>query len=256
MIRERIIPCLLIQDGGLVKTINFSNPKYIGDPINAIHIFNEKDVDEMIIIDIKATANGYIDFELLEELASEAFMPLTYGGGIKTVEDIKRILQSGYEKVVMNYSFFDNNKLVQEASALFGSQSISVGIDIKRNFLGKYKVFRLNGKEKIGLDPVDVAIMAQQLGAGEIFINNIDKDGTMSGYDIKLVDKITSAVEIPVVACGGAGNINDIAELFRKTRVSGAAVGSLFIYFGKHKAVLINVPSEEEFRKVGLYNGI
>lgn len=256
MIRERIMPCLLMEDAGLVKTIKFSNPRYIGDPINAIHIFNEKDVDEMIIVDIKATATGHIDFDLLEELASEAFMPLTYGGGIKTIEDIKRILKSGFEKVVINYSFFENKNLIQEASSLFGSQSISVGIDVKKNLFGKYKVFKLNGKEKTGLDPVNAAIMAQESGAGEIFLNNIDKDGTMSGYDINLVDKIANAVEIPVVACGGAGNIKDIAELFNKTKVSGAAVGSLFIYFGKHKAVLINVPSEEEFRKVGLYNGI
>ena len=256
MIRERIMPCLLMEDAGLVKTIKFSNPRYIGDPINAINIFNEKDVDEMIIVDIKATATGHIDFDLLEELASEAFMPLTYGGGIKTIEDIKRILKSGFEKVVINYSFFENKNLIQEASALFGSQSISVGIDVKKNLFGKYKVFRLNGKEKTGLDPINAAIMAQESGAGEIFLNNIDKDGTMSGYDINLVDKIANAVEIPVVACGGAGSIKDIAELFNKTKVSGAAVGSLFIYFGKHKAVLINVPSEEEFRKVGLYNGI
>lgn len=256
MIRERIMPCLLMEDGGLVKTIKFSNPRYIGDPINAIHIFNEKNIDEMIIVDIKATATGHIDFDLLEELASEAFMPLTYGGGIKTIEDIKRILKSGFEKVVINYSFFENSNLIKQASALFGSQSISVGLDVKKNLFGKYKVFRLNGKEKTGFDPIDAAILAEDCGAGEIFLNNIDKDGTMSGYDINLVNKITNAIEIPVVACGGAGNINDIAELFSKTKVSGAAVGSLFIYFGKHKAVLINVPSEEEFRKVGLYNGI
>ncbi len=255
MLRERIIPCLLLSDGGLVKTQKFKDPRYIGDPINTIHIFNEKDVDEMILVDINASQKNEIDFSLLEELASEAFMPLTYGGGVKNLDDIYKILSCGFEKVLINNQIHDDPNLIIEASKNFGAQSISIGIDVKKNFFGKYIVYIQNGLKKVKISPIELAVYVESLGAGEIFLNLIDRDGMMNGYDVDFIKTITKAVNIPVVACGGAGSVKDIAEVFLKANVSGAAVGSFFIYYGKHKAVLINVPTEDDYKKEGLFNG-
>ena len=251
--RPRIIPVLLIDDRDLIKTVNFKKPTYLGDPVNAVKIFNRKGIDELSILDISATKNGtQPDFELLKDIASEAFMPLSYGGGITGVEQVRKLLAIGYEKVVINTALITNPVLIKEAASLAGSQSVVASIDAKL-VNGKYKCIVRDGKELVDISPTELAKKAEELGAGEIFINSIDRDGMMQGYDIFLVNSIVSAVSVPVIACGGAGGIDDLKAVLHKGNAHAAAGGSMFVYYGKLKAVLITAPSEKELTDAGIY---
>jgi len=251
--RPRIFPVLLINNQDLIKTVNFKNPTYLGDPINAVKIFNIKGVDELSILDISATKeNKEPDFELLKDIASQAFMPLSYGGGINNLKQIQHLFKIGYEKVVINTSFIENPTLITEAANYAGSQSIVVSIDAKL-IKDEYKAVSRDGTQVIDVSPIELAKEAEKLGAGEIFINSIDRDGVMNGYDIELVKQISDAVNVPVIACGGAGGVKDIKEVLTKTKVHAAAGGSMFVFYGKLKAVLIQAPSEKELVNEGIF---
>ncbi len=242
----------MVRDKGLIKTVKFKDSKYLGDPLNAVKIFNEKEVDELIVLDIDASAeNREPNFTLIKNLASECRMPLCYGGGVKTVEHAKKIISLGAEKVAISSAIIESPQLITEIAQAVGSQSVVVVIDVKRTgFLKKQEVFILNGKKSTGLNPVDFAKKVESLGAGEIIIQSIDYDGLMTGYDLDLIGKIREAVTIPISALGGAGTIEDITELIHKFGVIGASAGSLFVFKGKYKAVLINYPSRIEKNQI------
>lgn len=241
MLLTRIIPALLIEDECLVKTKKFKSPRYLGDPINAVTIFNEKEVDEILILDIGASKSGP-NFRMIESIASQAFMPLAYGGGIKSLDDVKRLFRIGLEKVVINTFNFESLDLISEASRIFGSQSIVGNIDVKKTIFGKKTVYCASKKRNMKIDPVQWAIELEKAGAGELILTNVDRESTFEGYDLELIKSISESVSIPVVANGGAQTIND----FKKATDSGAtavAAGSMFVYQGKHNAVLITYPN-------------
>ena len=247
MLRPRIIPSLLLHDKGLVKTVNFKSNKYVGDPINAVRIFNEKEVDELAIFDIDATVlNKEPDYILIEKLANQSRMPLCYGGGVKTVEQAQKIFGLGIEKIALSSALIQNPQLVTEIAERVGSQSVIVVLDIKKKLLGGYEVYTHNGKKSTGINPIKFAKELERLGAGEIIINSIDQDGMMNGFDLFLIDKIAETISIPMTVLGGAGSISDIKKVIDKHRVIGVAAGSLFVFKGVYKAVLINYPSREE----------
>lgn len=247
MYRARVIPCLLLQGGGLVKTKLFRNPVYVGDPINAIKIFNEKEVDELVLLDISATSDGRgPNFELIAEVAGECFMPLAYGGGVQSIEQIKKLLSLGVEKVVINSAVHYAPEFIKAATKVFGGQALIASIDVKKRFFHGHEVVVWNGKRYTGIDPVKFSRYAESLGVGEILLTSIDRDGTMSGYDIELVKQVSSAVNIPVIASGGAGSVADLQKVVSLGMASAAAAGSLFVFFGQHKAVLISYPSFTE----------
>ncbi len=253
MLIPRVIPCLLIRETSLVKTTRFKNPQYIGDPINAVHIFNDMEVDEIVILDISATHKGRKpDFKMIENLAGECFMPLSYGGGIRSLEDARAILKIGVEKIILNTVAFENPEFIRLAAKEFGSQSVLVSVDVKKVFLGKYQVFVKGGRKGIGKDPVEYSKQMQDLGVGEIILTSIDRDGTWEGYDIDLIKQVASAVSVPVVACGGAGCMADFSEAVKIGGASAAAAGSVFVYQGKDLGVLINYPVRDEIEKVFL----
>jgi cyclase len=247
MLRPRIIPCLLVHDRGLVKTVNFASPKYVGDPINAVRIFNEKEVDELIVLDIDATVNGAEpDYVLIRNLAAECRMPLCYGGGVRTVEQAVRIIKSGVEKVAISSVAVDRPELVSELSRFVGSQSVVVVVDVRKDpRTGAYEVWTHNGTRNTRRDPVAFARECEERGAGEITVNSIDRDGVMKGYDIELARRIRDAVSVPMTVLGGAGSLKDIEALIRTFGIIGAAAGSLFVFKGVYKAVLINYPSRQ-----------
>lgn len=251
--RPRIIPVLLMDDRDLIKTINFKDRTYLGDPVNAVKIFNRKGIDELAILDIGATRNNRVpDFEILKDIASEAFMPLACGGGVTSVEQVHEMLAIGYEKVIINSELIRNPVLIRKSAELFGSQSIVASIDaLKVN--GNYKCAIADGTEVIEKNPVELAVEAEKLGAGEIIINSVDRDGMMQGYDIELVRGVVDAVKIPVVALGGAGGICDLKKVLEQGHAHAAAGGSMFVYYGRLKAVLITAPSEEELTQAGIY---
>ena len=248
MLRPRIIPCLLVKDKGLVKTVNFKDPKYVGDPINAVRIFNEKEVDELIVLDIDATLEKRgPDANMIEHLAEECRMPLCYGGGVTTSDQVQRIVQLGVEKVGISSAALEHPNLVTEAAKCVGNQSVVVVLDVKINIKGgKYEVWTHNGCKPTGKCPIDLALKMERLGAGEIVINSIDNDGLMKGYDLDLVDKLREAISIPLTVLGGAGSLQDIGQLINKYGVIGAAAGSLFVFKGVYRAVLINYPNRAE----------
>jgi len=251
MLKTRVIPTLLLRGAGLVKTTRFRNPVYVGDPINAIRIFNEKEVDELVLLDITASlANKGPAFTTIENIAGECFMPVAYGGGIRSVDEIRRILSAGIEKVVINRAALVNPQLVRDAVSEFGSQAIVVSIDVKRKWLGSYEVYRDGGSRPAGHEPVSYARQMQDLGAGEILLTSIDRDGTMKGYDIELIAKITSAVSIPVIAAGGAGSIADFGLASKQGGAAAVAAGAIFVFQGPHRAVLITYPSQTELSAV------
>ncbi len=251
--RPRIIPVLLIDDRDLIKTVQFKDKTYLGDPVNAVKIFNIKGVDELSILDISATKrNVEPDFELLEDIASQAFMPLSYGGGIKTIEQVRKLLAIGYEKVVINTALVKNPELVKQSVELAGSQSVVASIDAKK-VSDVYKCFIADGKEKTEYTPIELAKKAEELGCGEIFLNSIDNDGMMQGYDIPLVQRIAEFVSIPVTACGGAKDILDLKNVLHEGHAHAAAGGSMFVFYGRLRAVLITAPSEKELIEAGIY---
>jgi imidazole glycerol-phosphate synthase subunit HisF len=251
MLRKRVIPVLLYRGGGLVKSVRFKDYTYVGDVINALRTFNEKEVDEIALLDIGATPEGRgPNYALVEETASECFMPLAYGGGISEANQLSVLFRLGVEKVILNTAVADHPELVSQAASLAGSQSIVVSIDVKQNWLGKYRVHVNGGRRDIGVDPVSYARKVESLGAGEILLNSIDKDGTMSGYDLELVKAVTQAVSIPVIACGGAGSLSDIKMVLSTSGASASAAGSLFVFYGKHRAVLITYPSPAELELI------
>jgi imidazole glycerol-phosphate synthase subunit HisF len=250
MALPRIIPILLLKGQGLVKTIRFQRPVYVGDPINAVKIFNEKEVDELIILDINATRQQLEPrYDYLREIVSECFSPLGYGGGIRTVEHIRKLIQCGIEKVVINTACSTDPEFLKRASSDFGSSTIVAAIDVKKNLFGNYSVYSHAGTKNTGHDPVKHAIKLQQLGAGELFLNNIDLDGTMKGYDHALVRKIVDAVDIPVITCGGAADHEDLYRAIKTSGASAAAAGSIFVFQGKHRGVLITYPEYNKIRK-------
>ncbi len=247
----RVIPVLLLKNAGLVKTTQFKDPKYIGDPLNAVKIFNEKEVDELIFLDILATPEKKkIPLQFLEQVAQECFMPLAYGGGIKTVDEIREILKVGVEKVIINTQAVENKDFIREAVARHGSSTIGVSIDVRKNFWGKYEVYTHGGRNNTKLDPVKFAVEMDQIGVGELMINSIDRDGTMKGYDCDLIKKITSEVGMPVIACGGAGTIDDFAQAVNEGGASAVAAGSMFVFHGKHRAVLISYPDQMDLKRI------
>jgi len=251
MLRPRIIPSLLIQDNGLVKTVNFKNAKYVGDPINAVRIFNEKEVDELAIFDIDATVKGKEpNYSLIERLASQSMMPLCYGGGVKTVEQAQRIFSLGIEKIALSSSVLQNPKLITAISERVGSQSVIAVLDVKKKLLGGYEVYTHNGKKATGINPIKFVEEAQRLGAGEIVINSIDKDGVMKGYDLDLIAKVREKITLPMTVLGGAGSLEDIEKVIGIHGVIGVAAGSLFVFKGPYKAVLINYPNQIEKNKI------
>jgi cyclase len=242
----RVIPTLLIHKGGLVKSIQFKNYRYVGDPINTVKIFNEKEVDEIVVIDIDATRDNRPPvFEALAEIASEAFMPMAYGGGITTLDQIKRIIFSGFEKVIINKALHKNIKLITQAANSVGSQSVVASLDIKKNLFGVYKVYTDNGKNSIKIRPEQFAKDLEAAGAGEILLNNIDADGTYKGYDTNLIQLIASVINIPVIASGGAGCIEDFTKA-KKAGASAVAAGSMFVFQRPHQAVLISYPTQKD----------
>lgn len=248
MLFPRIIPVLLVHDRGLVKTVKFKDPKYVGDPINAVKIFNEKEADELTVIDIDASVQGREpDYKLIENLATECRMPLCYGGGIKTLEQAQRILGLGVEKVAFSSVVFEQPELITQLAERVGRQSVVVVLDVKKRLFGsKYDCYTHNGKVNQKVCAFEFAEKVQQLEAGEIVINSIDNDGVMKGYDLELVNKIKSLVTIPVTVLGGAGTYDDIKSLVTQHPVIGAAAGSLFVFKGKYKAVLISYPTAVE----------
>lgn len=246
MLQNRIMPCLLVLNDKLVKTIKFRNPQYVGDPVNAIKIYNEKEVDELIVVDISENrAQRGPNFRLIKEIADECFMPVCYGGGITTIGQIQQILKIGVEKVVINSSIYKNRELIQQAASLFGSQCIVVSIDVKKSFWGNYKVTFGSDSKTINSELSSFIKEMEELGAGELLINNISKEGTWEGFDLELLKKVTSNLNIPVIAMGGAGNLEHIKAAISKGKVSAVAIGSMAVYQNKGMGVLINFPKKE-----------
>jgi cyclase len=245
----RVIPVLLLQDGGLVKSVRFKKFTYVGDPINAVKIFNEKEIDEIVILDIDASKEKRgPNMQKIREITSEAFIPLAYGGGITTIDEIKELFYTGVEKVVLNHSAIHRPQLITEAAKLVGSQSVVVSVDVKKNLFGKYRVATLNASETINEDPAAFAKRMQEAGAGEIFLNSVDKDGTFEGYDYGLIKQISSVLDIPLIACGGAGSVDDFRQAVEHG-ASAVAAGSLFVFQRPHRAVLISYPSRQELKE-------
>ncbi len=247
MLKSRIIPCLLLSGNGFVKTKKFKNPTYLGDPINIVHIFNEKEVDEIVILDIDASNYGKpINMELLQNIATECFIPMSYGGGVRNIEDARKLNRIGYEKIVVNSVIFENPQVIFEMKKILGSQSIVASIDVKKNLLGKYKVFTKSGTQSTGLNPIEVAKIAVDLGVGEILLTSIDRDGTYQGYDMDLIEQVANSVDVPVIASGGASSTVDLINVIKFAGASAAAACSIFVFHGPLHGVLINMPSIQE----------
>lgn len=244
----RVIPVLLLDKGGIYKTVKFKNPVYIGDPLNAVKIFNDKEVDELIFLDINASGQKREpDYDYLASIAGECFMPLCYGGAVSDIAQIKKLIFSGIEKVAINSHALSNPEFVREASDKFGSSTIVISIDVTKNIFGKYQVYNKNKVKTKFSDPIQMAEEMNKLGAGEILVNSVDRDGMMKGFDTEMIKRISSAVDIPVVACGGAGNPKHFKPVI-DAGASAIAAGSMFVFHGVHKAVLINYPSQNELK--------
>ena len=248
MLRPRIIPCLLIHKGGLVKTVQFANPKYVGDPLNAVRIFNEMGVDELMVVDIDASRTGVApDMKLISEMAAECRMPLCYGGGVRTADQVDQLVSLGVEKVALSSATVDAPHVLTEAAVRVGGQSVVGVIDVKSTgLLKRREVVTMNATRRSGFDPVRHAAQLQALGVGEIVINSVDRDGMMQGYDLDLIDNIRAAVTVPLTVLGGAGSLDHIRALIARHPIIGAAAGSLFVFKGKFRAVLINYPNRAE----------
>jgi cyclase len=250
MLIPRVMPCLLLKEGALVKTIKFDQPGYIGDPINAVRIYNEKEVDELIFLDITATVeNRQPPLRVLAEIASECFMPVAYGGGVRDLATMETIFKLGIEKIALNSYAVENPAFVRAAADKFGSQSIVVSIDARKNG-ARYEVCTRRGKRATGIEPARWAAQVAELGAGEILLTAIDRDGTQAGYDLELIQQVTRAVNIPVIASGGAGKLADFGAAVKQGGASACAAGSVVVYFGRNRAVLINFPARAELEKI------
>lgn len=250
MLRKRVIPTLLIKNRGLVKTSGFKNPVYLGDPLNAIKIFNEKEVDELVIFDIDASRNqSGINWHMLNRINCEAFMPLGYGGGIKSIDDIKRIIGLGYEKVILNSILLSHSKIVETAAKIIGSQSLVVCLDIKKTKSGIPKIYNHLTEKVTDIDPLEYLLELESMGAGEAILHSVDNEGCYCGYDLAFINTIVHNVNIPVIALGGASTLNDIKEVFT-TGISAAAAGSIFVFHGRLRAVLINYPDPEDLERI------
>ncbi|ABR91599.1 imidazoleglycerol phosphate synthase [Janthinobacterium sp. Marseille] len=250
MLAIRVMPCLLMDQGALVKTVQFKKPTYIGDPVNAVRIFNQKEVDELLLIDITATTEKRgIDFETLEKLVTECFMPICYGGGVDNLVDMRRLYHLGIEKISLSAAAITNPELVREAAAEFGNQAIVVTLDVKKNLFGKHTVRTHQGKTDTKRSPVEVAREMEQAGAGEILLYSIDKDGTWSGFDLDLIQNVTRAVGIPVIACGGAGELAHLRSAVNEAGASAVAIGSMAVFQAKDLGVLIKFPTREQQEK-------
>lgn len=246
MRRIRVIPVLLLRNNGLYKTVKFNQPNYIGDPINAVKIFNDKEVDELVLLDITASAEKKPpNYKIIGEMASECFMPLAYGGGISSVDNAKKIFDLGVEKIIINTAFFSEPGFTRQLAGLYGSQSVVVSIDIKKNIFGKHHVYAPNTKPNGKLVPVQAARMAEENGAGEIILNSVGKDGTRTGFDLDLIREVSSSVKIPVVACGGADKVSDFLQAV-SAGASAVSAGSMFVYSKGVDSVLINYPSPKD----------
>lgn len=251
MLKVRVIPCLLLKNRSLVKTDRFKKANYIGEPLNAVRIFNEKEVDELVLLDITATLEKREpNYDLIAEIAAECFMPFSYGGGIRSIETMQKIFNLGAEKVILNSYAVEHPDFVRQAAKKFGSQSIVVSIDVKRNLFGAYAVYSHGGRRNTGLAPVEYAKRMEELGAGEILLTSMERDGTWEGYDNELVRTVTTAVHIPVIASGGAGKASDFTEAVEQGKASAVAIGSMAVYHGKGQGVLINFPDSELLKEV------
>lgn len=249
MFRPRVIPVLLLKNGALCKTVQFDKPKYIGDPINAVKIFNDSKADELVFLDIEASKNNrLISLNFIKEVGEEANMPFAVGGGITSIKDIRSILNAGAEKVIIGSYAIQNPNFIKEAAETFGSSTIVVCLDVKKKFLGKVQVWSYSGGKASGIGPVEFAQQMQQMGAGELIIQSIEKDGMMTGYDFDLLKNIAQSVTIPTIALGGAGNLQHLKQAYAQTHVSALAAGSLFVFKGSNKGVLINYPDKKELQ--------
>lgn len=250
MLQTRVIPCLLMKNSGLVKTVCFKDPKYVGDPINAVKIFNEKEVDELILLDIDASKKkNKPNYELIKNIVSEAFMPIAYGGGVKSISQAKKIVSLGVEKIIINSIAIGNYGIISEFANNLGSSSTVVAVDIKKDWAGRYRVYNAANGKTTGLDPLKHVLSAVNAGAGEIFINDVVRDGTGIGYDLELVRKVTEIIDVPVIVCGGAGTLKHFTEAVA-AGASAVAAGSMFVYVGKHKAVMINYPERDIIKSI------
>jgi len=246
MLRPRVIPVLLLKGRGLYKTTQFDQPKYVGDPINTVRIFNEKEVDEICLLDIAASREKRPpNLDIIKEIASECFMPLSYGGGVRTVDQVRLLLNVGVEKIVINSLAFQEPETLQKIASFAGSSSVVVSVDVKKKMFRGYEAFILSGSVGTKLDPVSYVQELKRLGVGEILLNSIDQDGVMKGYDFPLIEAVSAAVDIPVIACGGAGTLANFSAAL-KCGASAVAAGSYFVFQGKHKAVLISYPTPAE----------
>lgn len=250
MFRPRIIPVLLLRNKGLVKSKGFKDHKYIGDPINAVKIFNDHEADELVFLDIDASREKrIISLEFVREVGEEANMPFSVGGGIRSIENIRAIIQAGAEKVIINSYAIENPDFVLEASESFGSSTIVICMDVKREFLGKQNIWKENGTKRTNYDPVEFAMLMEKKGAGELIVQSIEKDGSMDGYDLELIKSVADAVSIPVIALGGAGNLQHMHDAYILSHANGLAAGSIFVYHGNNRGVLINYPEKSTYLK-------
>lgn len=250
MYRARVIPCLLIRGNGLVKTRKFKDPVYIGDPVNAMRIFSEKEVDEIVVLDIDASREGREpNYELIEEMAGEAFMPMAYGGGIRTLDQVRRLIRCGIEKVVINTAATESTDVLRAAASEFGNQAVVGAVDVRKPLIGRYRVLSKSATVETRLDLEEHIRNLVFSGAGEILLNSVDRDGMMTGYDLELIRTITRLVNVPVVACGGAGTVEHLSQGIRDGGASAVAAGSMFVFHGKHRAVLISYLKPSELRE-------
>lgn len=251
MLRRRVIPVLLVRRRGLVKTVQFRKPRYVGDPINVVRIFNDKEADELALLDIRATKDGTgPDLSLLEQVASEAFMPVTYGGGIKSLAQAQSVLRVGIEKIALNTAALEDPTLLRRLSDSLGAQCVVASVDVKKTWIGGYRVFSHAGHRIPERDPIKWVARLVEQGAGEVLINNVSRDGTMAGYDVDLFAKFTSRFDVPIIACGGAQSPADMVRTVSATGVEALGVGARFIYEGPHRAVLVSYLSPDEVRAV------
>ena len=248
MRRIRTIPVLLLSQNGMVKTKSFSKPRYLGDPINAVKIFNEKMVDELILLDIEATTKNKIEFDWIEDIVSEAFMPVAYGGGISALDDCARLLANGIEKVVINTAAVEQPNLISQAAQRFGSQAVVVSIDAKRNMWKQWKAYIRGGRKQSRFSPVNLAVACERLGAGEIMLTSMEREGAFDGFDVELLKSVTDTVGIPVIAHGGAGKIADFVPAVTAGGASAIAAGSMFVFAAKGEGMLISYPSQNELK--------